>query len=198
MTSRSDILRLIREQVHHPATARELSQVLRVPREERATFKRHLKALVTDGELLQIRGNRYGLPEKMDLIVGRLQTNPAGFGFVVPEHAKPGDKQDIYIAASNLTEAMHGDRVVARVERRTERGFEGRIIRILERSQDTIVGRFELDDAGLGYVVPFDRRVLTDVHVPTGQWSSAEPGEMVLVEITRWPTATRGPVGRGV
>ena len=51
---------------------------------------------------------------------------------------------------------------------------------------------------GLGYVVPFDRRVLTDVHVPTGQWSSAEPGEMVLVEITRWPTATRGPVGRVV
>ncbi len=196
MTSRSDILRLIREQVHHPATARELSQVLRVPREERATFKRHLKSLVAEGELLQIRGNRFGLPEKMDLVVGRLQTNPAGFGFVVPEHAPPGEKQDIYIAAANLVEAMHGDRVVARVERRTERGFEGRIIRILERSQDSIVGRFEVDDAGLGYVVPFDRRVLTDVHVPTGQWSSAEPGEMVLVEITRWPTATRGPVGR--
>jgi ribonuclease R len=196
MTSRSDILRLIREQVHHPATARELSQVLRVPREERATFKRHLKSLVAEGELLQIRGNRFGLPEKMDLVVGRLQTNPAGFGFVVPEHAAPGEKQDIYIAAANLVEAMHGDRVVARVERRTERGFEGRIIRILERSQDSIVGRFEVDDAGLGYVVPFDRRVLTDVHVPTGQWSSAEPGEMVLVEITRWPTATRGPVGR--
>jgi ribonuclease R len=196
MTARSDILRLIREQVHHPATARELSQVLGVPREERATFKRHLKTLVAEGELLQIRGNRFGLPEKMDLVVGRLHTNPAGFGFVVPEHAKPGEKQDIYIAASNLTEAMHGDRVVARVERRTERGFEGRIIRILERSQETIVGRFEVDDAGLGYVVPFDRRVLTDVHVPTGQWSSAEPGEMVLVEITRWPTATRGPIGR--
>src|SRR5688572_19461187 len=195
-TSRSDILRLIREQVHHPATARELSQLLRVPREERVTFKRHLKTLVAEGELLQIRGNRFGLPEKMDLVVGKLQTNPAGFGFVVPEQAKPGDRQDIYIAASNLTEAMHGDRVVARVERRTERGFEGRIIRILERSHDSIVGRFEVDDAGLGYVVPFDRRVLTDVHVPTGQWSSAEPGEMVLVEITRWPTATRGPVGR--
>ena len=198
MTSPSEILRLIREHVHHPATARELSQVLRVPREERTTFKRHLKTLVRDGELLQIRGNRFGLPEKMDLIVGRLHTNPAGFGFVVPEHAKTGERQDIYIAASNLTEAMHGDRVVARVERRTERGFEGRIIRILERSQETIVGRFEVDDAGLGYVVPFDRRVLTDVQVPTGQWSSAEPGEMVLVEITRWPTATRGPVGRVV
>jgi ribonuclease R len=196
MTSRGEILRLIREHVHHPATARELSKLLRIPREERASFKRHLKDLVAEGELLQIRGNRFGVPEKMDLVVGRLQTNPSGFGFVVPEHARPGDAQDIYIPAHNLQEAMHGDRVVARVERRTDRGFEGRIIRVLERRNESIVGRFDVDDAGLGYVVPFDRRVLTDVHVPTGQWSSAEPGEMVLVAITRWPTATRGPVGR--
>ena len=63
-------------------------QLLRVPREERAGFKRQLKALVAAGELLQIRGNRFGLPEKMDLVVGRLTTNPGGFGFVVPEHAE--------------------------------------------------------------------------------------------------------------
>ena len=197
MHSREDILSLIREKVHHPATSRELAQLLRVPREERTTFKRQLKTLVADGELLQIRGNRFGLPDKMDLVVGKLHANPAGFGFVVPEHAQRGaERKDIYIAASNLTEAMHGDRVVARVERQSEKGPEGRIIRILERSQATIVGRFEVDAGGLGYVVPFDRRVLTDVHVPTGQWGAAEPGEMALVEITRWPTATRGPVGR--
>ena len=197
MLSRDDILGRIRDRAHHPATARELAQLLRVPREERSGFKRQLKSLVSDGTLLQIRGNRFGLAEKMDLVVGRLQTNPGGFGFVVPDHAEPGqERQDIYIAASNLTEAMHGDRVVARIERQSERGPEGRIIRILERSQETIVGRFEVDASDLGYVVPFDHRVLTDVHVPTGQWSSSEPGEMVLVEITRWPTATRGPVGR--
>jgi ribonuclease R len=173
-------------------------QVLRVPREERAGFKRQLKTMVASGDLLQIRGNRFGLPEKMDLIVGRLTTNPGGFGFVVPEHAVDGARGDIYIAAANLIEAMHGDRVVVRIERRSEKGAEGRIIKILERSQANIVGRFEVDEAGLGFVAPFDRRVLTDVHVPTGQWSAAEPGEMVLVEITRWPSATRGPVGRVV
>ena len=173
--------------------------MLRVPRDERASFRRRLKALVAAGELLQVRGNRYGLPEKMDLVVGRLSTNPGGFGFVIPDQPDPvSQRKDIYIAAANLSEAMHGDRVVVRVERHTERGAEGRIIRILERSQAYIVGRYEVDDAGLGYVVPFDRRVLTDVHVPTGQSSSAEPGEMVLVEITRWPTGTRGPVGRVV
>jgi ribonuclease R len=192
--------------VHHPATARDLMRLLRIPRDERVSFRRRLKALVNAGELLQVRGNRYGLPEKMDLVVGRLSTNPGGFGFVVPDQpfdsaqGKPAvaaqGRSDIYIAAANLSEAMHGDRVVARIERHTDRGAEGRIIRILERSQATIVGRFEVDDAGLGHVVPFDRRVLTDVQVPTGQSSSAERGEMVLVEITRWPTATRGPVGK--
>ena len=199
MPTRDDLLTLIRDKVHHPATAKELAQTLRVPREERSSFKRQLKTLVAEGALLQIRGNRFGLPEKMDLVVGKITTNPGGFGFVVPEGSEGvprAERQDVYISAANLTEAMHGDRVVVRVERRTDKGLEGRIIRVLERSQESIVGRFEANDDGLGYVVPFDRRVLTDVHVPTGQSSSAEPGEMVLVEITRWPTATRGPVGR--
>src|SRR5688500_16964714 len=149
MLSRDDILRLIKDKVHHPASARELAQLLRVPREERNSFKRHLKSLVADGQLLQIRGNRFGVAEKMDVVVGRLQTNPGGFGFVVPEHTEPGERKDIFIAPPNLAEAMHGDRVVARVERQTEKGLEGRIIRILQRSQETIVGRFEVDASDL-------------------------------------------------
>ena len=198
MSSGSPLLKLIRDRVHHPATARELAQVLRIPRDERSSFKRELKALVLAGELVQVRGNRFGVRDKMDLVVGRLSTNAGGFGFVVPEHADAGQRKDIYIAGANLLEAMHGDRVVARVERETPKGLEGRIVQILERGNTTIVGRFEADHSGLGYVVPFDRRVLTDVQIPTGQSSAAEAGEMVLVEITRWPTATRGPVGRVV
>src|SRR5215203_4045152 len=106
MYSRDDVLSLIRDKVHHPATARELAQLLRVPREERSSFKRHLKTLVADGALLQIRGNRFGLPDKMDLVVGRLQTNPGGFGFVVAEGAERlsrEERQDIYIASANLS-----------------------------------------------------------------------------------------------
>jgi ribonuclease R len=197
MIPRDQILRTIRDKVHHPATARELSQILRIPREDRSSFKRQLNALVMDGVLLKIRGNRFGLAEQMDVVVGRLQSNARGFGFVVPEQ-RTTDTKDVYIQSANLMEAMHGDRVVARIERQSDRGPEGRIIRILERSQEHLVGRFDVDASNMGYVVPFDRRVLTDVHVPTGEWSSAEPGEMVLVEITRWPTASRGPVGRVV
>ena len=200
---------MVREHVHHPATARELTRTLRIPREDVPAFKRQLKNLVESGDLLRIRGNRFGLPEKMDLVVGRLTVNAAGYGFVAPEsvdvahdsHPAGSDGgqrrgQDVFIPAAQINEAMHGDRVVARIERRTDRGVEGRVIRVLDRAHATIVGRYEGGDGGLSYVVPFDRRVIADVHVPTGQSSSAESGDMVVVEITRWPTVTRGPAGR--
>ena len=89
--TRDEILTQMRERAHYPATARDLARILKVPREQRATFTRHLKALVASGDLVQVRGNRLGLPEKMDLVVGRLQVNPAGFGFVTPEKKGDGD-----------------------------------------------------------------------------------------------------------
>src|SRR5437667_2420635 len=196
MFSRDQVLALMRERVHYPAAMRELLQVLKVPRDERTSFKRHVKSLVASGELIQLRGHRFGLPEKMDLYVGRLQTHPAGYGFVTPE--RPLDAGgDIYISGPLLNEAMHGDRVVVRIERIKEGGrAEGRIIRILERSGAGLIGRYDRDEAGMGYVVPFNRRVLMDIFVPPGQQGGAKPGEMVSVEITRWPASGRGAVGR--
>src|SRR5437868_14107488 len=195
MFSRDQVLALMRDRVHHPAAMRELLQVLRVPRDERTSFKRHVKSLVSSGDLIQIRGHRFGLPEKMDLYVGRLQTHPAGYGFVTPERLLETGG-DIYISGPLLNEAMNGDRVVVRIERIKAGGrAEGRVIRILERANTSIVGRYDRDDNGMGYVAPFDRRVLMDIFVPPGQEGGASPREMVVVELTRWPTATRGAIG---
>jgi ribonuclease R len=92
---------------------------------------------------------------------------------------------------------MHGDRVVVRIERIKEGGrVEGRVIRILERANESIIGRYDRGDNGMGYVVPFDRRVLMDIFIPPGQEGGADAGQMVIVELTRWPTQTRGAVGR--
>src|SRR3954465_10703443 len=197
MFSRDQVLALMRERVHHPAGMRELLQILKVPREERASFKRHINALVASGDLIQIRGQRFGLPEKMDLYVGRLETHAGGYGFVVPERPVEGSGGDIYVAGAHLGEAMHGDRVVARIERIKDGGrVEGRVIRILERHNAWLVGRYDRDNDGMGFVVPFDRRVLMDILVPPGQEGGASPGEMVSLEITRWPTAARSAIGR--
>ena len=126
---------------------------------------------------MQVRGNRYGVAEQMDLIAGRLQTNPSGFGFVIPERPLEKGSGDIFVAGTNLLEAMHGDRVLVRIERlRDDRRPEGRIVRILERGSATVVGRYETDEAGLGAVVPFDRRVLMDIQILPGDLHGSHLG----------------------
>ncbi len=144
---------------------------------------------------MKIRGARVGLPDRMNLVVGRLSCNPAGYGFVVPEARREG-QGDLFVAAANIREALHGDRVVARVERHGPKGPEGRIIRVLERANQRIVGRYEDDGRFGGHVVPFDRRVLHELFVPVGEAGGAAAGQMVAAEITRPPTATRNPLGR--
>jgi ribonuclease R len=190
------LLALIRDKIDHPSTPREMLQRLKIPRERRPTFKQLLTDLVGTGDLIETRGNRFGLPDRMNLVVGRITTHPRGFGFVVPDRPLDEVEGDIYIAGSNLNQAMHGDRVVARVERITGKGAEGRILRILERGSSTIVGRYDVDPSGFGFVVPFDRRMIMDVQIPPDDTLDAKPSDMVVVEITRWPTPTRGPLGR--
>jgi ribonuclease R len=197
MLGDDQILSLMRERVDHPATVPELLQLLRIPKEERPAFRRRLKHLASTGALIETRGKHYGLPDRMHLIVGRLDMNPQGYGFVRPERPVEDVKGDIYVAGVNLQDAMHGDRVVVRLEGVRDGGrAEGKVIRVLERSASTIVGRFVEDKSGLSFVTPFDRKITTDVQVPAAETRGAKTGEMVTVEITRWPTPTRNPAGR--
>ena len=178
-----------------PVSVRELVRRLDLDRHSRPELTELLRRLIADGEVVQIRGGRVGLPSRMNLVVGRLTCNPAGYGFVVPEKAQ-GRGGDVYVSAVNMKEALHGDRVVARIERHTPKGPEGSIIRVLERGLQRIVGRYEDDGRFGGHVVPFDKRVLHELFIPPGDNEGARPGEMVSAEITRPPTATRNPSGR--
>ena len=182
-----------------PMGVRDLVRRLGLDAPGRRDLKEVLRRLIADGQLVKIHGARVGLPDRMNLVVGRLTANPAGFGFVVPDKpaGAPRTREgDVYVSAVNMKEALHGDRVVARVERHTPKGAEGRIIRVLERAQQHIVGRFEEDGRFGGHVIPFDKRVLHEIFIPPGDEAGARPGDMVLAEITRPPTATRNPSGR--
>jgi ribonuclease R len=191
-----------------PLTVREMVRRLALDAAERGELKPVLRELLASGEVVKPRGSLIGLPSRANLVVGRLTANPAGFGFVVPERKAgararggapepPKDRsQDVYIAPPNMKEAMHGDRVVAKIERVTSKGAEGHIVRILERSMERLVGRFTPGQKGGGLVIPFDRRVLQELAIPDDATGGAEDGEMVLAEITRPPTATRNPIGR--
>src|SRR6202011_836774 len=107
------------------------------------------------GEIVRIRKNRYVLPSEADLVTGKLSIHQAGFGFLIPERS---GEADIFVAAENTGTAMNGDRVVVRISRdvpprrakargaRVGQRTEGRVIRILERARDTIVGTLQICD----------------------------------------------------
>ncbi len=112
----------------------------------------------------------------MNLVVGRITTHPRGFGFVVPDRPLDDVKGDIYIAGSNLNQAMHGDRVVARIERVTRPRRR--------RPHPPHPGARRVDDRrslrrrrqGLGFVVPFDRRLIMDVQIPRRRSGGRQAG----------------------
>ena len=197
MLSIDDVLAQLNARLTHPTGLPEILKLLRIPREERASFKRVIETLVRRGDLLETRAGLYGPAALMDVVVGRITVNPRGFAFVEPERPVDGIAGDVFVAGAHLNEAIHGDRVAVRVERRGRDGrAEGRIVRILERATSQIVGRFDVDPSGQTFVVPFDRRLVMDIQVPRGEHRSAAPGDMVTVEIVRWPTPTRPPLGR--
>lgn len=187
------ILRELGKKSDHPFLLKELMRALNLPKEARRDIKKLLRKMVQEGEIIKTRGDRYGLPQKMNLVTGRLKGHRDGYGFVIPEAE---GEPDLFIAAKKMEDAMHGDRVVARIEATKPDGrAEGRVIRVLERARKQIVGRFEKGRT-VGFVIPADKRITNDLSVTPENSLSAEPGEIVLAEILSYPTKNRNPEGK--
>ena len=166
-------------------------------------MKEALRELERSGEIARIRKNRYILPEAADLVTGKLQVHQAGFAFLAREGS---DEGDIFIAAENTGTAMNGDRVVARITRDADyaraRGGsnrpEGRVIRILERAHDTIVGTLQ-QTRNFFYVVPDDPRMVHNVYVQPraipGAPRRPQPGDKVVVRLEPWESRHVNPEG---
>src|SRR5512139_149556 len=180
------------EEKDRPLLLREILRFLGAQKEQRQTAREYLRDLADQGKVVWIRGNRYGLPSKMNLIVGRVKTHPDGYGFVIPEAE---GEEDIFVGPRNLKEAMHGDRVVARIESIRKRGKEGSVIRILERKTRKVVGKF-MRAKNYSYIIPEDERLLQEVFIPEGETKRARPHQIVVAEITQYPTERARPEGR--
>ena len=190
-TGRDQVLQLL-QAVDRPLEVEELSRQLGQSEPEGLLLV--LKDLEREGKVVRTRKNRYGVSAKMNLAVGVLQGHPRGFAFLVPDDK--GD--DIYISKENLGGAMHGDRVVVRPLGFGSNGkrSEGEVIRILERANGRVVGRFEFAGGQIGFVVPDEKKLCWDIFVPKNHQKGAHNGDKVVVEITRWPEARRNPEGK--
>jgi ribonuclease R len=195
------LIETLRTRAGKPMMVRELMRLLRLKADDRRDLKHALNDLVLAGEVVKTRGNRFGLPEKMDLETGSFQAHPAGYGFVIPE--KKG-KTDIYIAVRSRLDAMDGDKVVVRItpqagRKKAAEKREGTIIRILERAHTGIVGTFELPESRIashGFITPSNPRIGRDIFISRDNMNGATEGDIVSAEIIAYPLRGRPAEGR--
>jgi len=211
------VLALMRRRDYRPLDKVEMARQLGLKGNQRVALRNELRNLERTGEIARIRKNRYVLPSEADLVTGKISIHQAGFGFLATE--KPGEA-DIFVAAENTGTAMHGDRVVARINRdvaprhRTDRTAkaEGRVIRILERAHDTVVGTLQ-HSRNFSYIIPDDPRLVHNIYVPPvaapvarrdrkpkqnrqpQTAAAAKPGDKVVVRLISWESRHVNPEG---
>ena len=193
---KQEILRILGEPKYRPLDKIELAKLLGRKSGVRMGLNEVLRELEQAGEIARIRKNRYVLPAEADLVTGTISIHQAGYGFVSQEN-KLG-AQDLFISAENTGTAMHGDRVVARVTRDEKYArakgsdrAEGRVIRILQRAHETIVGTLQ-HSRNFFYVVPDDPRIVHNVYVQRGK---ARPDDKVVVRLDTWESRHVNPEG---
>ena len=197
---KNKILQLLRLPKYQPLDKVELSKKLGLPRDGRAVLRDVLRDMEQSGEIARVRKDRYVLPEIADLVTGVIQIHAGGGAHILSE--KKGQK-DLFVAGQNTGTAMNGDRVVARimhegVQQRHGDAPEGRVIKILVRAHDSIVGTLQKTKKNFFYVIPDDPRLGHDVYVHPGDVKLPRPpsvGDKVVVKLDEWESRHVNPEG---
>ena len=194
MGIRRNIIKFMEEKSYKPMLKEEIGVRFGLEGKELNALYNALDDMEKEGVIIRNRNERYGLIDKMNLAVGKLEGNEKGFGFLI---ADDKTKEDIFIPAEGMNGGLHGDRVVVRITSKGEVGRkeEGEVLKILERANQTIVGTYE-SSKNFGFVIPDNSRIAYDVFIPKAYTNSAKTNQKVVVEITRWPEQRRNPEGK--
>jgi ribonuclease R len=185
------IIELLRERGNRLLGVKEIHERLD-PDVQRESVDRAVTELEQEGAIIAVRGKRYSLLEFTPYHAGAIKVYNDGHGNVLGGE----DQRDIYIDRRSMKGAMNGDLVIVRVDKRNAKirrirdreYIDGEVIRILRRAHRTVVGRFHATEEP--YVVPFDIRIDTDILIEEDATLDARDGEMVNVEIDRYPDRT--------
>jgi len=191
LPSREFILDTLREQ-GVPLGEVQLAKLLDITPAEFDVFSRRLSAMERDGQILRNRKGAIGLMDKLDLIAGRVDGHPDGFGFCIPDNGSA----DIWLSPREMHQVLHGDRVAVRLKGRDNRGRpEGAIVEVLERKNRSLVGRIYCEN-GVWFVAAENRRIAQDILIAPGQHGGARPGQVVTVEILTQPSTSAEATAR--
>ena len=174
-----------------PLPLKELIHLFRIPAERRPAFRRLVRQLAREGDLIRVGANRYSLPGRLNLITGKIQIHHEGYGFLTPE-GKKGD--DIHIPERFTGGAMDGDKVQVQVSSSARyRKSSGQVVRILERAHSSVVG--VLDTRGKSFVLIPQNRRLGEVQILKKDSAGARRGLAAVAEISEYPE--HGNLARG-
>jgi len=188
--SRNDIAAVM-ESAGQPLTLAALATKLRIkPGSPSESLQKRLRAMVRDGQLLRNRAREYCLTRDLDLVTGVIQAHRDGFGFLAPDDGS----EDVYLAASEMSSLWNRDRIAVRVSPSPRGGREGRLVEVLERVTNEVVGTFGRDK-GIDVIVcegESEARVL----IPRGQSAGARSGDVVRAAIVQHPTGRTDAIGQ--
>jgi ribonuclease R len=142
-----------------------------------------LRDLCRQGRLVRLKKNHHALPDRQNLVTGRIQAHPDGYGFLIPDDK---DAEDLYINRREMRRIMHGDRVIARIERKSRGGGEAHITQVLERAQKRLVGTYARIDRQ-EYLIPMDARIAPIRVHASGK--KPDEGAVIAAEISRYGSA---------
>ncbi|MAZ78005.1 MAG: ribonuclease R [Legionellaceae bacterium] len=187
--SRELILEHIQE-VGKPRTYRQLSEAFELDSQQKDALRYRLKAMLRDGQLVEVRRGAFALLVEEDLIAGHIQANRDGHGFLVTHDGS----DDLFLPARQMRTVFDGDEVLARVTFVDRRGRrEGAIAKIIKRRHERIVGRY-FREGGVGYVEPTNKRINQSIVIPPKMRNGAKNDDIVVANITSYPTVKSAAV----
>ncbi len=182
---KEQVFTFFRSNPEHPWHVQDVQKHLQI--EDRNALHKLLADLADEGRLIRTRRRTFGLPQEMNLFIGKLQVTSGGYGFVISDS---GEGKDLFIPANKLAGAWDGDRVVARPN--TMSGEDdrqsGEVVRILERGYAHVVGTLEY---ARGYAIlrPDSPRLRERILLTPESVGKLEGGSRIVAHMV-WPEAS--------
>ena len=179
-----------------PLSVEQLYTLLDISDDERLIFNKRLNAMEREGQIIQNRKGALCIADKLDLISGVIQGHPDGFGFLIPDDKTKVNGEDLFLSPKEMSQVMHGDRAMVRMSGLDRKGRpEGKIVEVLERRTQKLVGRV-IHTSGVTIVAAEDKRISLDILIPYHLDMGAKAGQVVMVELTEQPSSLAQPMGK--
>ena len=189
MNREETILSFMKDEKYVAMKFKEIVQILQVPKDEFGELRSILDKLENEYKIRKTRKNKYVLTEAK-YIQGIYLANQKGYGFV-----KLDDGQEIFISKENKLNALNQDTVlVCLEEEKNSTNIEGKIIKILKREIQNVVGTFQ-NNKSFGFVVPDDKKLGTDIFISKKKFNGAKNNQKVVVKITKYPEKGKNAEG---